>query len=409
MSEPEANALGMEEDNSFERFEPEQKEEEDDNEIMMSLINEANIAQDQATAAAATEPTKHTTVPTPERGFPPIHGSSPTHVYGNVYPPQLQTFLKKKGSNLIVFAFHENAWDATRSNHIAEEIASSIQLLYNDTNVSVAPAKRRVMLERRNDPPYAYFVQDIADEVAEDLLQKGCVASSKIIFSVYPPHWLGPDSVYLGSITGLVATSLVNISEHKKSQLTFDLAEIIYAHKESYDSLMNYILAIAPTPADKNDQDMEYDPDREIHQCLGDDFSIKIIETKSPGGKPAATVSMYLIARSRSDTHRVAIRNALKSAAFETSRFGTGKYLSGFKCHACRAIDHPTGMCPFKDTPLWSEITNPPPTTPANNADATPTQQQSQLQGGNGYRGTRGGIRGGGRGQGSRGRRGRGF
>lgn len=329
------------------------------------------------------------TVARPEAGWPQIHGSSPGYLWDGIAEDQMGQWLADRKPNVLVQAHGKNSWDA-EAGQTADDIAGILKTIYNIETISVAPGNEQLdedgesRNKNKNDPPHTFLVQDISAALADRLIATTCIATPTLQLMLYPLRFLGPQT-YIGSLSGLVATNLIQISDVRRGQLCDDIRDLLY--KQVHEPLMAFACRDVP----ENDfSDVVMDPDDEVRMILGD-LEIKIINTKVTGSRQAANVNMYIPLEYEDDTLRENILNALGKVKFRTAHFGTGTYHAGWKCTGCRGTDHPTGLCPYREVPNWTLVTN---IAPA--ATGPPATQSSQTRGtsrglGRGGYSTRGG------------------
>lgn len=187
-------------------------------------------------------------------------------------------------------------------------------------------------------------------------------------------HHMGP-SEYLSSLGGLIPGNLIRISQECKCTLCDDIRSIFM--NQIFKQLAEYIKQ-GIHPPNVELVDTPYDMEHFVSNLL-DDLYVTILETKTPGGKVAATVNMYLDLEAPDPSYRQTILDALPAVNFQTNHFGTGHYRNGWQCHKCQGIDHPHRMCPYDSIPGWTEITRPLPTTqPVNMQEYTPQSPKYQ-------------------------------
>ncbi|KAF7967241.1 hypothetical protein HWV62_35095 [Athelia sp. TMB] len=356
-------------------------------------------------------PSHDNLVPTPPGGWPTVHGRVPTITIDNVDPQQVQLYFSERSRVMVAQPFGTNSWDAEKSGDIANAIAKEIQTSFDAPTVAVSPANEDKPTSGLNGPPFSYFVTDIPDEAYWALLEKECIASRTTQFIIRPLKRMGPNS-YMGCIMGLV--NVQNLTEKREDQLLDDIRELFYKNKTFYDATLNVALeyieslpkASSPPPEGDADVDMspENDPDYFVHDLLGD-LKIEVLPIKARSGTLKPAVNLYLRIPGASQVAVAAVWKAIAGITYHTSRFGKGYYQASWKCNFCRGIDHPTGLCPFPQTPGWAEVTAP--TAPAsdqtqqsNNTATNPPQDRGDSRG----RGGRGGSRGGRGGNANRGR-----
>lgn len=115
----------------------------------------------------------------------------------------------------------------------------------------------------------------------------------------------------------------------------------------------------SPNPSNCDNIDVEMNPkddmDYFVHNLLGDlHISILLLNEKMGIPKPAVHIDLKIPGNNGQACH--AIKEVIANVAYDTSCFGKGYYQAGWCCHMCRTIDHPTGLCPFKNTPGWTAI-----------------------------------------------------
>lgn len=284
-----------------------------------------------------------------------------------------------------------NSWDGEKSGDLADTMAGEICGYFKATSVAVSPANEDRPTTGPNNPPYSFFITDISDEVYDALIERMCIASKKIQFIICPLRYPGPCS-YMGSVMGLV--NVQDLSDKRKGQLLDDLRELLYNTPGVYDTILNIALDHTP-PVNLTDFNVNINPEEDVDYFIHDllsELRIKVIMTNAKNGVLKPAVNLYLDIPGDDNHARFTVKNAFASVTFNTSRFGKGYYQSSWRCHMCRAVDHPTGLCPFKDVLAWKEITESEKTPPTDTAAPTTAYTSSSApRGGTGGQGHRGG------------------
>lgn len=284
------------------------------------------------------------------------------HAYENIDVLQLKSWMKKPGNIMFAMPFKDTSHNIGTNRKTADAIGNALKEIFNLPSISVTPALPQRAPTSINAAPYTYLISDIPSWVGRSLDERQCVASIDIQFLVFPKRWLGPSYQYIGTLQNLVSTNLANITNRGKEMFTSDLARIFIAHPKLNAAFRELIRDRQEDH--QEDQDMDFDYDLAIQELLAKQLSIRVLDTEETGKVPSASVNMYLNTGLNSDACRVNIVSILKTmTAFGMYDYGTGTYLAGWKCPSCRGIDHPTGMCPFYDVPLWKEITKTTPTS----------------------------------------------
>lgn len=325
-------------------------------------LNDENDEEDEARQEEEEALPAARWVPRPRQDFPPIYGEAPTFAYSNLNPAQRDAVMAEDDAhNLMVMVEGENSWAHPKCNEIAGVIADEICAFLDIEDVDISPALARNPPQHHNDPPWVYYVRDLNIEQAIILEEQQVLASRRIQIHIFPTIFLG-SSGYGGTIEGLVPTNLRNFTDTKRNILTRDLAEVLFAHKGFYDAVMTYSI---DSQAPNSDAIPAWQHDQCVRSFLRTEFQVTVLPVKNAWGILAPAVNLYFLLATRKDIHRRSILAQLRTIEFSTTRFGTGTYSIGWKCHACRAVDHPTGLCAFKSVPRWNEIVNPPPAPPA--------------------------------------------
>ncbi|KZP25914.1 hypothetical protein FIBSPDRAFT_949723 [Athelia psychrophila] len=354
-------------------------------------------------------------VPTPLGGWPAVHTRVPTIVLDNVKKTQSRIYLDEPSQVAVALPMYYNSWDGDESGKVADKIINAIQGYFKVATVTVAPANEQLPTKGPNDPPYTYFISDIPNHVYDALIAQECVASNKIQFIVRPLRYQGP-CAFMGSVMGLV--NIQNMSTKREGQLLDDFRELLYSTPNTYTALLDIALDFynrdaSPTPSNCDNADVEMNPEDDmdyfVHDLLGD-LRISILLSSEKTGIPKPAVNMYLEIPGNNDQTREAVKQAFANVAYDTSRFGKGFYQAGWRCRMCRAIDHPTGLCPFTNVPGWTDIVPERPSDKTAQAATSNTPQRGSMRG-RGHGQQRGGPQRGRRGETQpRGRaRGRGF
>lgn len=382
---------GASDDEEWEMLEEETEKNKEKIRGLRKMLNDENDEEDEARQEEEDEELPLARwVPKPFQDFPTTYGESPTYIYSNVHPGQRDAvMMDEDATNLIVLVQGKNSWENPKSNEIAGVIADEICDFLEIEDVDVSPAIPRTTPRAHNDPPWIFYVRNVSANKALILEEQQVLASRRIQMHIFPAIFMG-SSGYGGTIEGLVPSNLKNFTDIKRDILTKDIAEILFAHKGFYDAVMIYTMDTQPPDPDAIPI---WQYDQCVRSFLRTEFQVTVLPTKNAYGILAPAVNLYFLLVTRKDIHRRSILAQLQTVKFSTTRFGTGTYSNRWKCHACRAVDHPTGLCSFKSVPRWAEIVNPPPAPPpAHNAQAGQTQ---------GLRGAaRGATRGRGRGQG---------
>lgn len=359
---------------------------------MRKILEDEDKEEDEARQEEVDDPIISRWVPQPPKGWPFIYGETPTYPYSNLHPAQRDEIMMEEGAhNLMILVFGENSWEEPKCNTIAGSIAEELCDYLNIEEVIVFPALPRNTPRLRNDPPWVYYVTGLDQENATRLKDRHILASRMIQMQILPTIYFGPTG-YGGTIEGLIATNLKNFTEVKRDLLLRDIRSILFKHKGTHDTIMTYLLAIQPVGNAQVDI-TQYD--QCVEKFLLSDLKVKILQTKTGGNTPAPAINMYFRLDTNKDMHRRSLLTQLLSVSYSTSRFGVGRYNPGWKCHSCRGVDHPSGLCPFRNISHWEDIVNPsPPPPPADDQDsksAGPSNAQKGTSRG-AYRGTGRGV-----------------
>lgn len=370
---------------------------------MRKILEDEDKEEDETRQEEVDEPIISRWVPTPPKGWPSIYGETPTYPYSNLHPGQRDEIMMEEGAhNLMVLVFGENSWEEPKCNTIAGSVAQELSDYLNIEEVIVFPALPRNTPRLRNDPPWVYYVTGLDQEDATRLTDRHILASRAIQMEILPTIYFGPTG-YGGTIEGLIATNLKNFTEVKHDLLLRDIRAILFKHKGTHDAIMTYLLAIQPAGTAQLNT-TQYD--QCVQGFLRDDLKVKILQTKKGGSTPAPAVNMYFLLETNKDMHRRCLLTQLLSVVYSTTRFGVGRYNPGWKCHSCRGVDHPSGLCPFRSIEHWDDIVSsspPPPPPPADDHDPQNMGPTNAQRGSN-----RGAFRGNGRGTGPNSGRGNG-
>lgn len=84
---------------------------------------------------------------------------------------------------------------------------------------------------------------------------------------------------------------------------------------------------------------------------------LEIIPIKITGNKSAPVVNMFFPTIGQvAGKQWEQILDAVRDIKYQSSLFGTGTYGRGFRCIGCHGMDHPAGMCPYRNLDGWHEI-----------------------------------------------------
>lgn len=301
------------------------------------------------------EPVIQTTVLMPQAGWPEIHGPSPTHPCDNVEEEQLEVWLGCPGYKLYGQVMRHNSWgeDAGKQADIMSDIINDV---LETTEFSISPANQQEPFSYPQDPPYSFLISDLSRDLYRELLRQHCLATVKGQVLIFDMHHMGPAS-FLCTVNGLVASNLLNMDETKTNVLRNDMASLLF--KSAFTSILDYAMYIRPMHADDSMEDYN-----DVVRNVLDRLSVRVLPICLEGNVVRPSVNLYLDLPGKSDVRRAAIIDEVRETQFRTTHFGRGHIAPGWVCSMCRAIDHPTGLCPFALLPDWNLVTRKPKQTP---------------------------------------------
>ncbi|KZP12749.1 hypothetical protein FIBSPDRAFT_961194 [Athelia psychrophila] len=259
---------------------PKPQAESIDNYLISLAASNNRRRQREAEAAVAAPPPAIPgtlrTVERPEAGWPRIHGSNPGYLWDGIAEDQMGQWLDDRKPNVLVQVHGKNSWDA-EAGQTADDIAGIIKAIYNIETVSVAPGNEQLdengesRNKNKNDPPHTFLVQDISPVLAHRLIATTCIATATLQLMFYPLRFIGPHT-YIGSLSGLVATNLIQISSARQEQLCDDIRDLLY--KQAHEPLMAFVCRDIP---EDDFSDVAMNPDDEVLLILGN-LEIKVMK-----------------------------------------------------------------------------------------------------------------------------------
>lgn len=163
---------------------------------------------------------------------------------------------------------------------------------------------------------------------------------------------MGPAS-FLCTVNSLVASNLTHMDNEKISVLRNDMASLLF--KSSHKSILDYAMYIRPMHPDDSMEDYN-----DVVRNILDRLTVKVLPICIENSVVRPSVNLYLNLPGKSDVRRAAIIDEVLKTKFKTAHFGRGHVSPGWVCSMCRAIDHPTGLCPFSLLPDWDLVTRKP-------------------------------------------------
>ncbi|KAJ7457219.1 hypothetical protein B0H11DRAFT_1925158 [Mycena galericulata] len=216
-----------------------------------------------------------------------------------------------------------------------------------------------------------------------------CISCNDVTFFIFPSN--PPLSAYLGTVIDLSypntaegeAAALLTIQNGILSNVSF--VNQVLAHRDALPAHLTHV---------------------EIIDGIGESIVITPIMLASGTRTARAAWRVYGLVPTADATHLATLRECFRRIEFPTGFSYRGTVHPGLNCSLCPSIDHPTGLCPFPDTPGWMGITRD--EAKALEQAAAAAAAPARGRGRGGRRGNQGGYRGAqprGRGRG----RGRGF
>lgn len=292
-------------------------------------------------------------VPRPEEGFPTIHRANPTGNLDNVSGQTYEEWIVEDQNPVIAIAHFHNLWMKGKSTVVASLVKGAVKSYLNTDSVFIAHANPATSVSDEGAAPHAFAILNMSPPLAAALIYQGCLANDDIAVNFYSTEYRSP-TTYLGYIEGLS-----NLEEpFALDKLKVFLRATFIHSPELNDAILDHI---RDTRSDDDDVLMEADQRFAMENGrlngIISNLVLKVVPIKLKDGKHAPAVNMYIPTIGQVGTKRwERILGAVKSLNFTTSLFGSGIYGRGFRCIGCRGMDHPAGMCPFRDLEGWHEI-----------------------------------------------------
>lgn len=212
----------------------------------------------------------------------------------------------------------------------------------------------------------------------KELLRQHCLTTAKGQVLIFTMHHTGPASL-LCTVNGLVASNPLHMDDEKISTLWNDMASLLF--KSVYTSILNYAMYIRPMHPTNSMENYN-----NAVQNILDRLSVKVLPICHEGNVVRPSVNLYLNLPGKSNVRRTAIIDEVRETNFRTTHFGRGFHSPGWVCALCRAINHPSDLCPFSLLPDWDTVTRKPKAQAAraaqySSSNLSPAQGFGQKQG----------------------------
>ncbi|KAJ7449985.1 hypothetical protein B0H11DRAFT_2201984 [Mycena galericulata] len=196
--------------------------------------------------------------------------------------------------------------------------------------------------------PNAFGITGVPPDLGVELVRRGVLCTPRITLFIFPLN--SPRSGFLGIVEGLTFENTASGAKEAANAITgalstnTDFVRLVMSHRDAL-------------PAN-------FSSHQEVLAAVLGSVSVVPLELAC---SLRVVWRVYMRVTTKSADGYNAIRRAFRQAVFVTAFNNTGRVREDMSCRICRAIDHPTPLCPFPDAPGWMgpTPTSLPPPAPA--------------------------------------------
>lgn len=292
--------------------------------------------------------------PAPRLGFTSMipHGHDSTWHTDNIRGSALSRWARNPTGDGFLIHIEGETSHGPNANYFADVLAETINEHWNIEDTKVVSALPERNAGNSNGPPYAFFVHNITQGVANEILAQQVWHFSSAHFIAYPLDKI--PQTFLGAIKGLcplkdnadmysIRSELVDIMRDR---------ELPIAHV-----LNNFIQGVAEGATTFDDYGV---------QQVADSLVIKRLGTLRKGSTASPSILMYLQypPLNANDVMWAKLKEAVASTKYELIMHGPGHYTRGWFCTNCHGCDHMHGLCPLRALEDDVAVTRTPPPPP---------------------------------------------
>ncbi|KAF8194947.1 hypothetical protein BJ912DRAFT_923846 [Pholiota molesta] len=270
--------------------------------------------------------------PTPLGGFPCIHGITSVDLRKNVDAESLALWGELDDADYcLAFLAFDGPKTDTAAN--AQRIKDLIKQIFDCPRLIVSSPGSRAATREDRKPITPYLITGLDRDNIEILVRRACWSTPSLTFFTFP-------STYF--LTGFVMTL--------RGFSFFDPERAHEAAASRVGRAIQADLAVRKVVCAYSDNYPGYTPD-EVLAAIADTIEAQEIETVIEG----TTVTEYNIYMSGPTNNYVGFREwlaAVRTASY-TALEGRAKAQHVYNCALCRGLDHPTGLCPFPFVKGW--------------------------------------------------------
>jgi hypothetical protein len=277
----------------------------------------------------------------PSRGYPPIYDDPTIRILTNLNSMQHAIWSEPNVLHIIMY----NGECILDGN--ASDIAIAVEALLSTAHAGAAHARvytPTVVANGKidsNRSPYILAVKGIPAEVGATLTQWRIFSNPNATFRILPPPSYTPTHIFLGAIANLRAAD--NAGDRTAC------ANFIRRTLTNDQVTRSFITANANLPA-------RLPPATRYNNLVN---SVRVshigirakLDTDTSRLRPIWRV--YVASPSDDIAVITELIRLFRRLIFFDTELSTGKIIDNFSCKGCKAVDHPSGLCPFPDIPGW--------------------------------------------------------
>ncbi|KAF8897705.1 hypothetical protein BD779DRAFT_1713233 [Infundibulicybe gibba] len=289
-----------------------------------------------ATAAPPNPPAATTTphfLPTPEEGFPKVHGITHRDVFAMVARDSKECWDSQDGPYIL--AYLANDRDVQEATERVVRLQSLIKVALGSTPVIVGHAKPSNRRTSDIKPLFPYYIGGLTMDQMDFLTTRGCwsTPTTTAFFIPNPP----PPSEFVMTLENLplAATeennNIVKKTVQQKIRQNSDILNFIAVNRDNI--LINYDFL-------------------DLLHYVVDSVMVTNLSIVQRG--TTTTVFNIYIHPPTLNTNALEMWISKLRKLDYTCIFGTGKPRAPFHCTCCKARDHPAGLCEYLKIPGWN-------------------------------------------------------
>lgn len=290
-------------------------------------------------------------LPTPAGGWPDIHHDSPTAIFANIQPSQLDSWTSFRRPSLFVQIHGAGARDEDVDPALAARIHQIMQTLSQYTltpDLRLALPRPVTPVTALNTAPFTLFLYNISRETATQLLNMSSFITPNIALHFFPTYLCMPR--YLGAIHGFIVNDTRPVRNLIRAGLSNDtVVERIETIARTCDHPLLLLGRIFPNVLAS--------------------LEVRRLDLRARGGAPAPAFNIYILSPAVDYPSYTEWRDVIRNINIVDDFLGTGTLRSPGHCAGCHGHDHPTGLCPFLLVPTFPSSLHPSPPGPPRRPD----------------------------------------